>query len=53
MIRYKVLGPHEVLDDAGAPIDLGGRQPRTLVAVLLAAGGRRVTVDALLDAIWG
>ncbi len=53
MIRYKVLGPLEVLDDVGAPIDLGGRQPRTLVAVLLAAGGRRVTVDALLDAIWG
>ncbi len=53
MIRYKVLGPLEILDAAGAPIDLGGRQPRTLVAVLLAAGGRRVTVDALLDAIWG
>ncbi len=53
MIRYKVLGPLEVLDGSGSPIDLGGRQPRTLVAVLLAAGGRRVTVDALLDAIWG
>ncbi|HEX6597271.1 MAG TPA: BTAD domain-containing putative transcriptional regulator, partial [Acidimicrobiales bacterium] len=31
----------------------GGRQPRTLLAVLLVAGGRSVPVDTLADAIWG
>src|SRR5688572_14502681 len=53
MMRYRVLGPLEVLDDAGERVDVGGRQPRLLLAVLLVAGGRRVTVDALADAIWG
>jgi hypothetical protein len=41
-MRFRLLGPLDVLDDAGKPVDVGGRQPRTLLAVLLAAGGRRV-----------
>ncbi|HVL27239.1 MAG TPA: AfsR/SARP family transcriptional regulator, partial [Acidimicrobiales bacterium] len=53
MMRYRLLGPLEVLDDAGERVDVGGRQPRILLAVLLVAGGRRVTIDALVDAIWG
>ncbi len=52
MLYYRVLGPLEVVDDDGRRVDIGGRQPRILLAVLLVAGGRRVTVDALADAIW-
>jgi DNA-binding SARP family transcriptional activator len=52
MLHYRLLGPLEVVDDDGRRIDVGGRQPRILLAVLLVAGGRRVTVDALADAIW-
>src|ERR671926_833737 len=53
MLRFKLLGPLEVLDDAGVVLDVGGRQPRTLLAVLLVASGRSVTLDAIADAIWG
>ncbi|HEX2118596.1 MAG TPA: BTAD domain-containing putative transcriptional regulator, partial [Acidimicrobiales bacterium] len=53
MMRFRLLGPLEVVDDAGQRLDVGGRQPRILLAVLLVAGGRRVTLDALVDAIWG
>ena len=53
MMRYRLLGPLEVVDEAGERVDIGGRQPRILLAVLLVAGGRRVTIDALVDAIWG
>ncbi|HET7720916.1 MAG TPA: winged helix-turn-helix domain-containing protein, partial [Acidimicrobiales bacterium] len=52
MLHYRLLGPLEVVDDDGRRVDIGGRQPRILLAVLLVAGGRRVTVDALADAIW-
>src|SRR5919199_6239781 len=53
MLRFRLLGPLEVVDEDGRRVDVGGRQPRTLLAVLLVAEGRRVTVDALIDAIWG
>ncbi|HVL05264.1 MAG TPA: BTAD domain-containing putative transcriptional regulator [Acidimicrobiales bacterium] len=52
MVDYRLLGPLEVVDGDGRRVDIGGRQPRILLAVLLVAGGRRVTVDALADAIW-
>ena len=52
MLHYRLLGPLEVVDDDGRRIDVGGRQPRILLAVLLVAGGRRVAVDAMADAIW-
>jgi DNA-binding SARP family transcriptional activator len=52
-MRFSVLGPLQVVDDEGALVDLGGRQPRTTLALLLVAAGRPVAVDALIDAIWG
>jgi DNA-binding SARP family transcriptional activator len=52
-MRFGLLGPLEVVDDGGAPVDVGGRQPRLVLAVLLAAGGRLVTADALADELWG
>src|SRR3954453_10078205 len=53
VMRFGLLGPLEVLDDDDAPVDVGGRQPRLLLAMLLAAGGRVVTADAIADALWG
>ena len=52
-MRFSVLGPLQVLDDEGSTVDLGGRQPRLMLAVLLVADGRSVSVDALIDALWG
>ncbi len=52
-MRFSVLGPLQVLDDQGEIVDLGGRQPRITLAVLLVAAGRPVGVEALIDAIWG
>jgi DNA-binding SARP family transcriptional activator/tetratricopeptide (TPR) repeat protein len=51
-MRFGLLGSLEVVDDSGAPVDVGGAQPRLLLAMLLAAGGRIVAVDALIEAVW-
>ena len=37
----------------GAPADLGGPKPRALLALLVAAEGRPVSVSHLVDQIWG
>src|SRR3954469_16036357 len=52
-MRFGLLGTLEVIDDGGAPVDVGGAQPRTVLAVLLLAGGHVVTVDTVVDAVWG
>ncbi len=46
-----MLGPIEVRRD-GALIDLGGRQRRLLLAMLVAASGAATSVDVLTDALW-
>src|SRR5688572_19550794 len=52
-MRFGLLGSLSVLDDAGRPLDLGGNQSRTVLAVLLGAAGRVVTAEALVDILWG
>lgn len=52
-MRFGLLGSVEVVDAAGRSIDVGGRQPRILLGLLLLADGRAVVPDALVDAIWG
>ena len=49
----RVLGPLEVLDDAGSPIALGGPKQRALLALLLASGNEVVSGARLLDELWG
>ncbi|MEV0116127.1 BTAD domain-containing putative transcriptional regulator [Streptomyces sp. NPDC050844] len=49
---YRLLGPVEAWR-AGRRLDLGGPKPRALLAALLLEHGRVVSVDALIDAIWG
>ncbi|SNS99481.1 Transcriptional regulatory protein, C terminal [Geodermatophilus pulveris] len=52
-MRYRVLGPLEVEDDAGRAVDVGGAKPRALLALLLAEPGRVVGVDRIIAALWG
>jgi predicted ATPase/DNA-binding SARP family transcriptional activator len=50
--RIDLLGPVEAwVDDR--PVALGGQRPRTLIALLAVMGGRVVTVDRLIDELWG
>ena len=51
-VDYRVLGPVEVLA-GGVATGLGGPKQRGVVAVLVAAAGRPVAVDALLQALYG
>ncbi len=52
-MRYRVLGPLEVTDPDGRPVDVGGAKPRALLALLLAEAGRVVAVDRIVETLWG
>jgi DNA-binding SARP family transcriptional activator len=49
---FGVLGPLLVTVD-GEPVRLGGPKERLVLATLLASGGRVVSVDRLVDVLWG
>src|SRR5215207_9981683 len=51
-MRYRLLGPLEVHDGEG-PVPLGGRRPRALLARLLLDPGRTLSIDRLVDDLWG
>src|SRR6266487_2592068 len=51
-MRIGVLGPLRV-EVAGRPVELGGPVPRRLLAALVAHVGQVVSVDTLIDAVWG
>jgi DNA-binding SARP family transcriptional activator/tetratricopeptide (TPR) repeat protein len=52
-VEYRLLGSLEVLHEGGLPVRLGGLKPRLLLAVLLVHANHVVTVDELVDALWG
>src|SRR4051794_6942404 len=49
---FRLLGPLDASADA-APLPLGGRKPRALLACLLLEGNRTVSVEQLVDELWG
>jgi DNA-binding SARP family transcriptional activator len=49
---FRILGPIEVSDETG-PLLLGGLKQRAVLAMLLLEPGRIVSVDRLIDALWG
>ncbi len=51
-MHYLLLGPLQVAHD-GRRVDLGPPRQRAVLAVLLLAGGAVVSVDRLIDAVWG
>ena len=51
-LEIRVLGPVEIAWD-GRPVDIGGVKARALVARLLIDRGLVVSVDRLVDSLWG
>lgn len=51
-IEFRLLGPMELRIN-GDTIELGTAKQRAVLAVLLTAEGRPVTIDALVDRVWG
>src|SRR5687768_8680947 len=52
-MRFRVLGTVELLDAHGQARPIGSPNQRTVLAVLLACRGEVVTIDALVEALWG
>ena len=50
---FNILGPFEVRDSEGAPIQLPGGRERSLLALLLIHRGEVVSSDRIVDALWG
>lgn len=51
-MEFRVLGPLAV-EDAGTEFPLGGPKQRTMLALLVAAAGAPVSMDALLMGVYG
>ena len=51
-LRCRVLGGLAV-DVGGRPADLGGPKQRAVLATLLAAPGRAVSIERMVDQVWG
>ena len=52
-VRFRVLGPLEVTDSDGRPLDVGGAKPRALLTLVLAEPGRVVGIDRIVATLWG
>lgn len=52
LLRVSLLGRLAASYD-GAPLDLGGRRQRAVLAVLVLARGELVPVERLVEAVWG
>jgi DNA-binding SARP family transcriptional activator len=51
-VQFNILGPVEVRRD-DEPLDLGGPKQRAVLAVLVLSAGRVVSVDRIVDELWG
>src|SRR3954469_14199418 len=52
MLEFRILGPLEVLHD-DRTIELGGARQRAVLAILLLHRGETVSVDRMVDLLWG
>jgi predicted ATPase/DNA-binding SARP family transcriptional activator len=52
-VRVQLLGEVQATGDDGALIDVRGEKQRTLLAMLALHRGQTVTIDRLVDALWG
>src|SRR5689334_163004 len=51
-VEFGILGPFEARR-AGAGLPLGGRQQRAVLALLVCEAGHVVSIERLVDALWG
>ncbi|MDJ0497732.1 MAG: BTAD domain-containing putative transcriptional regulator [Acidimicrobiia bacterium] len=51
-MEIRVLGPMEVVAD-GNPVSIGGPKQRLVLALLVVADGAPLSVDTLVDRVWG
>jgi DNA-binding SARP family transcriptional activator len=51
-VQFDILGPLQVRD-AGRPLVLGRPKQRAVLAILLLNAGRAVSLDRLVDELWG
>ena len=51
-MRFGILGPLQVIGDDGRELALGGRMPRTVLAVLLLRANEVVSSDRLAEELW-
>ena len=52
-MEFHILGPLEVTDDEGEALPLGGSKQRALLALLLLRPNEPVSVDRIVDELWG
>ena len=52
-MELRILGPLEAVGDDGVGIPLGGRRARAVLARLLVQPNTIVSIDSLVDAVWG
>jgi len=52
VLQYRILGPLEVASN-GTVADLGPPQERAILAILLLHTNEIVSVDRLIDELWG
>ena len=52
-MEFRILGPLEVVDDSGEPVELAGQKQRALLAVLLLRANQVVSTERLVDELWG
>jgi DNA-binding SARP family transcriptional activator len=52
VLEFRVLGPLEVLSD-GQPVTVAGQRQRALLTLLLLHPGEVLSMDALVDRLWG
>jgi DNA-binding SARP family transcriptional activator len=52
-VEFRILGPLEVVDDGGAPVDLGGPKQRAVLTILLVERGHVGSVERLIERLWG
>jgi SARP family transcriptional regulator, regulator of embCAB operon len=52
-MRLHILGPLEVHDAAGAPVEVTGAKRRALLACLVVCAGRTVSAERLIAELWG
>jgi predicted ATPase/DNA-binding SARP family transcriptional activator len=51
-VRISLLGPLQVTDDAGRPVEVGGARLRTLLILLALDAPRVATADRLVAGVW-